>query len=521
MSGATAGVADRPAPDLPRPASAPPPGGSAISARGATSAVRWSAVAIGGRQVFQLGFGVLLARLLGPADYGLVGVATLFVTVTTLLLDQGLSAALVQRKDLSPRVPGASATLNLASGLVLTALTWLAAPAIAGFFHRAALVGVLRLLACGLVLKAVMVTPRAMLLRRLAFRPLAVADLAGAAAGAAAGTVAVLLGAGVHAVVAQVVGTDAVVLTLLLTASRGPWPNRHLRELAPLMAFGIRIFATNSLAIFSRNTDNVLVGRYLGSTALGLYGMAYRVLVIPVQLLGQTVTRVLFPVFSRIADDRERLARTLLAATELLAMAAVPPMALVACSAPQFVVLGLGPQWRPAAPLIAVLALAGAREAIFYITPALMTATGRADLNLRYEVGATAAQVGGMLVGLRWGVQGVATGYAVVGFLLTPVLLRLQVRLAGVSGRRQLAAIWPAVHAAAWASSAYLLLAATTGWSDARTLVVGSAAYVVVALAVLRVAHPTVTQRTVARVLSRGPAPRRRRGRHRRTRSAW
>lgn len=486
-------------PDASPPMASP---GDVFGARRAGSAARWSAAAIGGRQVLQLAFGVLLARLLGPGNYGVVGLATVYVTLSSLLLDQGLSAALVQRKHLSSGAPGAAATLNVGTGIVLAGVTWLGAPYAASFFHTPALLVIVRLLGCGLVLKAAAITPRAMLSRRLQFRALAVADILGAAAGAASGTTAVLLGASARSVVAQVVGTDVVVVIALLCASRGPRPTLQLQELGPLWGFGVRIFATNALAYFSRNTDNLLVGRYLGSGSLGLYGMAYRVLVIPVQLLGQTVTRVLFPVFSRISDDRERLGRALIAATELLAVAAVPTMAFLACSAPQFVVLGLGPQWRPAAPLVTVLALAGARETIFYITPALMTATGRADLNLRYEVAATALQVSGIVVGLRFGVLGVAVGYSAVGLLLTPVLMRIQNRLTGVTFRQQSAAIWPPLHASCWAAGAYLLLG-HAHWAEGPTLLAGTAAYLVVLATVFGSFHRAFVRRTVGRVLAR------------------
>ena len=476
----------------------------AFQGKRASSALRWSAMAVFGKQGLQLVFGIVLARILGPHNYGVVGEATIYATLSMLLLDQGLSSALVQRKDLSPEAPGAAQTLNLISGVILGLATWVAAPWMADFFHTQALVTVLRLLGCGLLLKAAAVTPRAMLSRRLQFSSMAKADLSGAAFGATAGVIAAVLGASYYSLVVQVTVTDAITALVLLVAARGPHPNLNFRELMTLLPFGLRIFATNTLAYLSRNVDNAAVGRYLGTSSLSYYSMAYRVLVIPVQLLGQTVNRVLFPVFSRMAGNRTQVAKTLITATEMLTLGAIPLMTLVACSSHELVLLGLGRSWLPAAPLISVLALAGARETVFYITPALMTAMGRAKMNLRFEIVSTAVQVTGIFVGLQWGVMGVASGYALAGLLLTPLPMVIQRRLTGVTLRQQLAAMWPAIHASAWAAASYLLLRALhlpTGFQ----LLAGVIVYVAVLMIVLRTFHLQTATRTFRRLSGMRP----------------
>lgn len=486
----------------------PAPGSTpAFQGRTASSAMRWSATAIFGRQAFQLIFGITLARILGPHTYGIVGEATIYVTLSTLMLDQGLSSALIQRKELSPKAPGAAVTLNLITGAVLAVATWFTAPEMAAFFHTPRLVSVLRLLGLGLTLKSLAVTPRAMLSRNLKFKTIAVADFTGALLGAACGITAALLGASYHALVYQIVTSDAVIAIVLLSAARGLRPNLNGRELATLLPFGLRIFATNGIAYFSRNIDNILVGRYLGTSELAYYSMAYRVLVIPVQLLGQTVNRVLFPVFSRIANDRERVARTLLASTELLATVAIPAMTLVACSAPQFVLLGLGRQWTPTAPLITVLALAGARETIFYITPSLMMAMNKAKQLVRFEIVSTGVQVAGIVIGLQVSVFGVAAGYAIAGVALTPLMMVIQRRLTGVTLGRQLGAIWPALHATAWAAAAYLLIS-LTDLNAGAVLVLGTIAFAAIFAGVMWVFHRPTALRSLRRLLSVGPVAR-------------
>lgn len=461
------------------------------------------------RQGFQMLCALVLARILGPENYGVIAAATVCISLVALLLDQGLSAALVQRPDVTRRMAGATATLNILVAVLLGVVTWCAAPWIAQFFGVAELEPILRLLALAIPVKALAIAPRAMLSRNLALHRIGAADIAAAAAGSAAGIGAAMAGAGPWAMVYQVVATDIVCSSLLLAACRGPVPNLAFRTVAPLFRFSFSVFATDCLAYFSRNLDNILVGRMLGVAALSLYGMAYRILVIPVQLIGQTVNRVMFPAFSRAAGSPEKVVASLVSATRLLAISAVPLMVFVSCAAPELVGLVLGPEWLPAAGLVSVLAIGGARETVFYVTPSLMKGLGQGGLIVRYEILAAIVQVGGIVIGLQFGVLGVAVGYSAAGFVLTPVLLRIQSRLTGVTAMTQLAAIFPAVHAAAWGAAGYwaLSLANVHGpWH----LFGGLALFAALALAALRIFHRRMLSGYVeqARALIGRPAPR-------------
>lgn len=465
----------------------------------AAAAFRWNSFAVAGRQVFQMVTSIVLARILGPDSYGVIGAATIYITLTTLLLDQGLSSALIQRPVLSRWAPGAAASLNIASGTVLAAATWASASWVAAFFSVPRLIPILHLLGLGLVVKSLAIAPRAMQARHLTFRSIAVADVAGSAAGSVLGITAALLGAGPTSVVFQVIGADSVIAVVLLLAARGPVPNVRLRELRVLVPYGSRVMMTNGIAYFSRNIDNILVGRVLGVVALSYYAMAYRVLVIPVQMIGQTVSRVMFPVFSRQAGRRESLGDSLLRAMEMLAIVTIPLMVLLATASREIIRVVLGSEWLPAATLLSVLAVAGARETVMYVSGPLIKASGHVRLLVRYELFATTIQVGGIVIGLRYGVLGVALGYTLAGFALTPVLLAIQRRIAGVTARDQLRVVWPPVHAALWAAAAYLAVA-RIGLAPIATGVVGALLYGTVALTVLRLAHREYSARAWYRV---------------------
>ncbi len=465
---------------------------------GLAGAFGWSAFSVVGRQASQVVFALYLASLIGPAKFGVVSAATVYATLTTLVLDQGLSAALIQRPRLEPEVAGTVATFNIAMGVTLAAATFGLAPLVASFFAAPELTQLLRVLGVGLLLKAVAINPRAMLMRGIRFQAIAVSDVLGGVLGAVAGVVAAMHGAEYWALAWQVLVTDAVVAIVLLATNTGGRPNFQVRGVAELLPFSLRIFGARSLAFLSRNSDNILVGRYLGVGQLSAYALAYRALSMPVQLVGQTVSRVTFPALSRMSEERKPLGPTVLRITELLAVASVIPMAFVAVAAPELVHVVLGPEWDAAIPVLSILAIAGARETVVQVTHSLMRALGRGRLILWYEVGATACQLAGIAIGLAWGIVGVATGFLVAGLLLTPVLLTIQYRLTGITLAQQTATVWPFVHAVSWAAGVYLLIR-WAGAGDRLTLIGGLFAYVLVAISVLWIAHRPTVRRLIRR----------------------
>ncbi len=452
---------------------------------------------------------LVLARVLGPETYGVISAATVYVTFTTLLLDQGLASALVQLPNPGRRLAGAVATVNILAAIILGGLTAGLSSQVAAFFRAPDLAPLLAVLGAGLLLKGLAITPRAMLQRQLRFRVIGQTDIAGGMIGATAGIIAALTGSGIWSMAWMVLATDTVIAALMLLAGRGvAAPNLHLGELREILPFSLRVFGSNALAFLSRNTDNILIGRFLGVGALSLYSMSYRVLVVPVQMIGQTVNRVVFPMFARLQDRVDLVAKGLLRAMDVLALAAIGPMVLVSVAAPELLGLVLGPAWAPAAPILTVLAIAGAKETVFYVTGPLMRARGAGKLIIRYELLATVVQVGGIVVGLTGGVLGVAWGWTIAGFVLMPVQMLIQRRMCGVRLGEQLGRILPYAHASVWGAGAYLGVR-FIGMGQLVTVLAGAAAYALVAFGVLRFVHRKALARSLdaaAEIFRVGPS---------------
>jgi PST family polysaccharide transporter len=453
-----------------------------------SSSVKWNGLALVGRQLVVVFFSILLARMLGPASYGIVAQATVYITLTTLILDQGLSSALISRESISRRLAGAASTLNFLLAVGIAAVTIPLAAPIATFLNTPALVTVLPVLAAGLVSKSAAVVPRLLLQRKLMFRWLAVTDIGSALVGGLAGLACALSGLDYWSIVVQLLVTDVIALIVLLAAARPPLPNLAFGELSTVFGFGARVFVGNLISFASRNVDSIVVGKFLGEAQLGYYALSYRVLLTPIQMIGQTVSRVLFPLVARRQSDLPEVSRLLLKSTRGLALISFPLMAFVSVSSLDSIPLVLGDAWRPAIPVLAVLALTGARQSVTSINAPILLGLGRADTLLKFNTTAAIVQIAGMFAGLPFGILGVATGYTIAGLILTPLILVIQRRLVGTGYVQQCASVWPALHGSLWAAATYGALYLSP-LAPLLRLGVGLAAGGMVYVLVIRVLH--------------------------------
>lgn len=444
-----------------------------------------------GRELFRVGFTVALARMVGPEAFGIVAQAAVYIGVVALLLDQGFSSALIQRPRVEDDMPGAVVTVNLAIGAVLTAVSVAVAPAWAAFMDSPQLTLVLAVLASSLFIRALSITPRAMLLRSMEFRKIGIADISGAAVGGALGVVAAAVGASYWALVVQIVTTDLVLALIMFLVGAGSRPNLRMQRLRQIAGFSMRAFAAGVLMTsVSRNIDNLLIGRFQGPQPLAFYGLAYRLLLLPVQLTSLTIGAVLFPAFSRLADNLDALRTEMARATRALATLALPAMALVAASAPQVVLLLFGAQWAPAIPIVQVLAMVGALQAVYQpSTTPLVLGLGHAVLQLRLAWLTTLVTTAGIVAGLPFGALGVAIGYSVATGLLIPVEWLIRRRLLGMTLRGQVAMLAPGLHTAIWVAATYLLLALGIAGHDLLVLALGVPVAVAIGTAALRLFH--------------------------------
>jgi PST family polysaccharide transporter len=229
-----------------------------------------------------------------------------------------------------------------------------------------------------------------------------------------------------------------------------------------IFKFGGHLTGAIVLNYFSRNTDNLLVGRYLGSTPLGFYQMGYMLMTYPLQNFTTVVSQVVYPALARFPDDLDRLRAAYLRTCRLIAMPIFPIMLGLAVTAPSFVWFFLGARWMAVAPLLMVFAPLGAAQALYGTVGLIYNTQGRPDIQLRWTAFSSVMYVLSFVAGLRWGIVGVAVSYALMWTVLMVPSFVIPFRLIKLTGRKFVQTLWPTI----WSS----LAMAGVSWAWLRTL---------------------------------------------------
>lgn len=398
------------------------------------SSVLWSVAGQIGRQTGVIVCNVALARLLTPFDFGLTATILIFVNFAVVVAEQGFGAALIQKADIDERHRSSVWWVNVALGLAMSALFLAAAPLIGRLYGEPALVPLMRVISLLFVVHSLGMTHGTLLARELAFERLARAETAGAWIGALSAIGLALAGAGAWAIVAQSVITSAAGSFFLWRLN--PWRPKALFDPAAvreLAGFSTHMFVADAATYWVRNVDNILIGLLLGQRPLGVYTRAYAVMLFPLNRITRVLQRVMLPSFSLIQAERARVASVFQRMTRVVALATFPLMLGVLACASDFTATLFGPQWGEMVPILRVLVGVGLIQSVTGMLGSLYTSQGRADLRLRVQIPMHAVEIAGIVIGLRWGVYGVAIGYACASLITAPVTVHFAVRLVGLS----------------------------------------------------------------------------------------
>ncbi|MGH9400495.1 MAG: lipopolysaccharide biosynthesis protein [Terriglobia bacterium] len=374
--------------------------------------------------VLRLGSLMVLARLLAPADFGLVGMVTAITGVLNLLRDFGLSAAAIQRTTVTEDQISNLFWINLLVGAVLGVLLVAAAPAIAGFYHEPRLAAVTAVLAFGFLFNAVGVQHGAILTRQMRFTALAIINTVSLIVGTAIGICGALAGYGYWALV-------AMTITFPLAASIGYWvatawipgPPRRRSGIRSMMRFGGTLTLNGLVVYIASNFEKVLLGRYWGADAIGIYGRAYQLVNIPTANLNSAAGEVAFSALSRVQDDPGRLRRYFLTGYSLVLAMTIPLTVLCAVFAGDVILVLLGPKWKAAAPIFRLLAPTILVFAIANPLSWLLMALGLVNRSLKMGLVIAPIMIVSYLIALPFGPTGVAFAYsAVMALWLIPLI---------------------------------------------------------------------------------------------------
>jgi len=436
----------------------------------------------------QFGVTAILARLLQPGAFGLVAMVAVIVAFLEMFKDFGLSAATVQRENLTHEDVSALFWVNVALGVIAASLMVPLAPLLAWFYREPALVDVTLWLAIGFVLSGLSTQHLALLRRQMRFTTLAMVLMWSELIGMAAAVIAAYAGAGYWALVLQ-----RLIWALCLTL--GAWtfcawrPGRPvgLRQVRDLLRFGGHVTGANLVSTFVRSLDQILIGWYWGAAPLGFYERAYKVVIVPINTLNAPLFSVAMPALSRLADQPARYRRAYLGTVEKLNMVAMPCAALLISVPGDVVRVLLGQQWLAATPILAWLGVAALYQPMSYTCSWLfMTQDRTAEMFRRGLIG-SALNAAFIVGGLPFGPVGVAASLAVGGLVIRlPVVFWMAGRRGPVSYGDLVRSMLPSAAAAAMIVGVITLLRHAGLFHSATPLhAVGLAAAIAAAIALL------------------------------------
>ena len=384
----------------------------------------WTGAAQAAKALIQVAAILVLARLLAPHDFGLIGMVAAVTGFIGLFQDLGLSLAIVQRDELTHEQASSLFWINLGIGAACTLATAALAPALSRFYGEPHLTDVTLALGAAFLFGGACVQHVALLKRQMRFEALAAIELGALAMGSVAAVGLAVFDFGCWALVGQQLVAAAVTAagSWRLCGWRPALP-RHGSRVGELLAFGGHLTGFSVVNYFARNLDQVLLGRFYGPLSVGLYQKAYEFLMIPLRQINEPVSSVAIPALSRLVGQPERYRRTYLRILEKILMVTMPLGVFLVMTSDRLVLLVLGAQWNEAGPIVAALGVALFTQPIGNSTGWLFISQGRTRDMFRWGFIGSGTAVASFFVGLPWGPFGVALAYSLIGLCVRKPLL--------------------------------------------------------------------------------------------------
>lgn len=408
--------------------------------------IRGSAVTVaaqGCKFFTQIGSTIVLARLLTPNDYGLVGMVTVVMRFAELFKHLGLATATIQKEKINHRQVSTLFWINLAISVIIALIIALLAPALSWFFQEPNLTPITLALATTFIFSGLTIQHQALLTRQMRFLSLANIEITSMFIGTTVAIISAFYGAGYWAlVILQIVTVIANAVETWFICSWRPSIVIERAGIGSMLALGGNITGFNAVNYFARNLDNILIGRVWGSYQLGLYDRAYQLLLLPLQQINLPISAVAIPSLSRLQSEPQKLRQFYLKALSIVCFLTFPLILLIIILSEEIIEILLGSQWLEASTIFRLLAISAIVQPICNTTGWLYIATNRTARMFRWGLFASSAIALSFLVGLPYGAKGVALSYTVVMLVLAPLCVSYAIHGTSV----KLADFWEAIY---------------------------------------------------------------------------
>jgi O-antigen/teichoic acid export membrane protein len=387
----------------------------------AITGVKWTAVSTIVNYGFQLLLIVVLARFLSPSDFGLMAIITVVIEFSVYFLDMGISNAIIHKQEISNVQLSTIYWLNIFTGIAVFIIVALLAPVIAAFYHEELLNHLILIVSSLFIILPFGQQYKSLFQKVLNFDILSKIEISARSAAFLISLYLAFKGAGIYALVGMVLTNNLISTVLLVVLGKKLYVPQfvfRIKEIKSFLWFGYFQLGERTLNYFAGQFDALFIGKFLGSSPLGIYSMGKGLTQRPAQIILPVVTKVAFPYMARLQNDNEPLKKAYLNTLQHLCSVNFPIYAAMAILAEPIVMLMFGPKWRDAIPIVRILAIFNIFASGYSPVGSLLLAKGRTDLGFYWNLANALITPCCIYIGSFWGLQGIAWAYVVMYFAM-------------------------------------------------------------------------------------------------------
>lgn len=404
----------------------------------------WNSVQQFGVMFISFAVNILLARLLTPEDFGIIGMIMVFIALSEVFVDGGFASALIQKKAPTNADYSTVFYWNLFISLLLFILLFITAPFIERFYEMSNLTLILRVQGIILIINAFNIIQFNQLRKKLRFRELANVALIATLIGAIIGVIMAYLGYGVWSLVVKLLATSFFTTVFLWLKSKWiPSLVFSKRSFKDLFGYGAFILLTSLVDKIYNNIQQLIIGKVFSAGDLGYFTQAKKMEDIPVRGLSAVVNQVTFPVFSELQDDIERMKRGISKSLKAITFINFPMMVLLIVIAEPLILILLTDKWEASIPYFQILCIAGMIWTVLTTNTNIFKALGRSDMYFYVQFGKRVVGVLTILIGLRFGIFGMLYAVAINAYLFFFINAYYSSKLTGYRIMHQIKDIGP------------------------------------------------------------------------------
>lgn len=384
----------------------------------AIKGVFWSLLERFGNQGIQFVIGLILARLLLPEDYGLIGMILVFISLAQVFVEGGFPAALIRKSNVSSNDYSTVFWFNLVVAVFCYVLLFVSAPFIAEFFKEPKLVFLTRIVGLNVIINSFGIIQKTILTKSLNFKSQATINLSSILISGVIGVYCAYNGYGVWALVIQNLSRNVFMSTAFWISSN--WrPQAIFSESSfkELFGFGSNLLLSALINAISENLYSIIIGKLYNAKSLGFYTRANQFQKLPVSSIYGAIGVVSYPVLSELQNNTQQLKEGYRSMIKLVAFILFPIMTILAAISEPMIHVILTDKWLPSAPILQILCIVGAFYPLHAINLDILKVKGRSDLFLKLEVFKQILNIVMIIICYKWGVIGLVWGSVVLNFV--------------------------------------------------------------------------------------------------------